>query len=82
MRRASSRSRAMAPISSAPTIACCQNEGTRRTTMALPMVLSSRAPRAAPTTEPLPPKIATPPTTTAEMTWSSKPVPAVASTVP
>ena len=35
------------------------------------MVASSSAPSAAPTALPLPPKIATPPTTTAEITVSS-----------
>jgi hypothetical protein len=38
---------------------------------AVVIVDSSSAPSAAPMTLPLPPKIATPPTTTAEMAWSS-----------
>ena len=48
-----------------------QNAETLAATSAWLMVFSSRAPSAAPTTVPLPPKIATPPTTTAATTLSS-----------
>ena len=52
-------------------MASCQNAGMPSTYSAELIVVSSRAPRAAPTTLPLPPKMATPPTTTAETTVSS-----------
>ena len=46
------------------------------------MVTRRTAPRAAPQTVPLPPKIATPPTTTAATACSSMPDPASELTVP
>ena len=65
-----------------PQIAWSQNGEMPSTYSAELIVESSSAPSAAPMTLPLPPKIATPPTTTAAYGWSSKPVPAVESIVP
>ena len=63
-------------------MAPCQNESTFSTTRTLPMVVSSRAPSAAPQTVPMPPVMATPPTTTALTTVSSQPCALSATTVP
>ena len=52
-------------------MASLQKEELRTATSACWIVFSSSAPSAAPTTVPLPPKIATPPTTTAAITFSS-----------
>ena len=58
-----------------PAIACGpQRRHAEHVQSAELIVCSSSAPSAAPTTLPLPPKIATPPTTTAAITWSSSPV--------
>jgi hypothetical protein len=51
-----------------PAIASSQNWEIPRTCSAVLIVFSSSAPMAAPTALPLPPKIATPPTTTAATT--------------
>jgi hypothetical protein len=72
----------MASRSSAPVMAPCQKESTFSTTRTLPMVVSNRAPSAAPQTVPVPPVIATPPTTTALTTVSSQPCALSATTVP
>ena len=75
------RSSVIATSSRKPAIASVHSDGTPSTLSATLIVCSSSAPSAAPTTLPLPPKIATPPTTTAAMTWSSRPLAAVASIV-
>ncbi len=75
------RSSVIATISRSPAIASVHSDGTPSTLRATLIVCSSSAPRAAPTTLPLPPKIATPPTTTAAMICSSRPLAAVASIV-
>ena len=64
-------SRAMATSSRKPQIAWSQNEEMPSTYSAELIVVSSSAPSAAPVAVPLPPKIATPPTTTADTTCSS-----------
>ena len=61
----------IASSSRVPATAWFQNADTLAATSAWLIVFSSSAPRAAPYTVPLPPKIATPPTTTAAMTFSS-----------
>ena len=63
-----------------PTTAPCQKSLMPRIGSARLMVTSRNAPMAAPQTLPLPPKIATPPITTAATAWSSRsrPVPAKA----
>ena len=72
----------MASRSSAPWMACSQKGSICRITSAERIVASSSAPSAAPQTVPEPPKMATPPTTTADTAASSMPVPATASSVP
>ena len=67
---------------SAPTTARCQKSGMPRIGRARLIVTSRTAPIAAPQTVPLPPKIATPPMTTAATACSSMPVPAPELTVP
>ena len=49
---------------------------------AFSIVASRMAPRTAPITVPEPPKMLTPPTTTAAITWSSSPLAANALTLP
>jgi hypothetical protein len=61
----------MATKSRKPAMAWSQSGEIPSTFSAELMVLSKSAPTAAPTALPLPPKIATPPTTTAEITVSS-----------
>ena len=61
------RSSVMATSSRNPAIASVHSDGTPSTFSAELIVWSRSAPRAAPTTLPLPPKMATPPTTTAAM---------------
>ena len=67
---------------SAPTTARCQKSGMPRIGSARLIVMSSKAPIAAPQTVPLPPKIATPPMTAAPTAWSSMSWPALELTVP
>ena len=81
-RVASTRSSTIEPRIRAPTRACCQKSGMPTVGSARLMVTSSTAPIAAPHTVPLPPKIATPPITTAATAWSSMPVPALELTLP
>ena len=65
----------MASSSRNPAIAWSQKSEMPSTSRATLIVPSSRAPIAAPTALPLPPKIATPPTTTEAITISEKLVP-------
>src|SRR6188768_4203719 len=71
-RRVSTRSRTIDPMISAPTTAPCQKSLMPRIGSARLMVTRRKAPSAAPHTVPLPPKIATPPITTAATACSSR----------
>ena len=81
-RRRRTASTATAMRMTTPYRAWSQNCDRRSRINALEMKPRNRAPSAAPTTVPDPPKILTPPTTTAATTWSVTPVAAVALIVP